>query len=101
MNQESRKKIVRIIIVFICVAGTGTGLGFYFWYNPIFFEERTPQKFFWVRWSDNAASVLDTHYDMIDMVSPNWFVLGSDGNVSYGGDWGSSTPAEHNELLTT
>lgn len=100
MDKSKLKKVGLLVIIIGSVSASATGLGFYFWYNPIFNEQREPEKFFWVRWSGDAATVLDENYDMIDMISPSWYVLESDGNVSYGDDWESSTLSEHEQVLT-
>lgn len=99
MEAAKRKKIVVVLLIIFGISGLSTGFGVYFWYNPVFFEEREPDKFFWVRWSASASDVVNESYEMIDMISPNWFSLQSDGNCSYGGDWAASTLEEHVELL--
>jgi spore germination protein len=59
------------------------GLSYYFWYNPIFFESRTPQRFFWLSamFTADSMQVLQDHPDKIDMLSPTWYTLQANGSI--------------------
>ena len=100
LKSSKNNKIALISVIIFGISGISVGLGYYFYYNPTFSEERDPNKFFWVRWSDGADNVLDQYHDKIDMISPNWYVLESNGELNYSVDWKAGLVSDHESVLT-
>jgi len=100
LKSSNVKKILYISLIIIGISGISLGMGFYIYYNPTFSEEREPNRFFWLNYSDHAQDVLLEHPEKIDMISPNWYVLESNGQLNYSQKWTRSPLTDHETVMT-
>ncbi len=75
-----RKTLLALSAFFIILGST---LGGYFYFNPIFYEEREPKRFFWISglFIEESVAIVKENPDQIDMVSPTYYSIAPNGSL--------------------
>ncbi|MHA1683014.1 MAG: glycosyl hydrolase family 18 protein [Promethearchaeota archaeon] len=91
------KKVLTGIFMIVIIGGCTAGLSVYFYYNPLFFEEREPSRFYWLSaaFTSDSLQIIQDHGDEIDMLSPTWYSLADNGSIQ---NTQESTPATNESM---
>jgi spore germination protein YaaH len=73
----NKNKLTKYLAIGILVSVAGYFIGNYLWYNPIFFEQRTPKRFFWISgmFMGDSIPIIEENHAKIDFISPTWYGL--------------------------